>query len=253
MNPNDMRIALVTGASGGIGAAAAIALAEAGYDVAVHYRTGRERAEKVCEEIRKTGQRAEAFCADVAKEDEVARMIEDIRILLGDVTVLVNNAGAADIRPFSDVDSALWRGLLDVNLTGQYNCCRAVLPHMVNRYYENGRRSGIVNVSSVWGMNGASCEAAYSAAKAGVIGLTQALAKEYAPSGVRVNCVAPGCIRTAMTGGLDAEAIADIEDRTPLGRLGEPEEVARAIVFLASEEASFITGVTLPVTGGFIQ
>lgn len=243
--------ALVTGASGGIGSAIAEALAREGYNIAVHYNSDRDGALHTCSLVEKAGGRAAALQCDIADCGAVERMVEDTRILLGDITLLVNNAGVADICPFAETDPGQWQRMLDINLTGMYNCCHTVLPHMVRQYQDSGRQCGVVNISSVWGIYGASCEVAYSAAKAGVIGFTQALAKEYAPSGIRVNCVAPGCIETRMVAHLDKEALEDIIDRTPLGRLGRPEDTAAAVVFLASEGASFITGITLPVTGGF--
>lgn len=238
--------AVVTGGSGGIGGAICKAFAQAGYDVAVHYHNNREKAAGIAKEItEQTGRRAVAVHADISDYQSVARMLEDVRICLGKLDVLVNNAGIADIAPFADLSPERWRNMMAADLDGTYNCCRASLAHME----ENGR---IVNVSSVWGLYGASCEVSYSAAKAGVIGLTQALARELGPSGIRVNCVAPGVIDTEMNSWLDLGGLSRIADATPLGRLGTPQEVAQAVLFLASPASSFITGVTLPVTGGFI-
>lgn len=239
-----IKVALVTGASGGIGSAAALALGRAGWRVAVHYNTNRQAALDVVEQINASGSSAIAVQADVSDMGEAERMCEDVRICLGGLDVLVNNAGIADIVPFADITPERWRRMMSADLDGVYNCCRAALRHM-------SEGSSIVNVSSVWGIYGASCEVHYSAAKAGVIGLTGALAKELGPSGIRVNCVAPGVIDTGMNAWLSDSDREELNQSTPLCRMGTPEEVAAAIVFLASDSASFITGVTLPVTGGF--
>lgn len=238
------RTALVIGGSGGIGRAAAIALAGAGYDVAVHCNSNLQAAKETAQQINNMGRRAIAVPCDLTDTQAVERMCEDVCICLGRISVLVNSAGIADVAPFSEIDAERWRRMMSVDLDGVFNCCRALLPRL-----EPG--DSIVNVSSVWGIYGASCEVPYSAAKAGVIGFTAALAKELGPSGVRVNCVAPGVIETPMNGWLSEEERRELEAATPLGRFGTPEEVADAIVFLASSAASFITGVTLPVTGGF--
>ncbi len=240
------KVALVTGASGGIGRAIALALAQEGYDIGVHYNSGRERAEEVSSLIEAVGRRSLSLCADISDSAQVKNMIETVRICLGEIDLLVNCAGIADIRLFTDTSPEQWSRILDIDLTGAFNCCRQVAPMMISRGDGN-----IINISSVWGIYGASCEVAYSAAKAGVIGLTQALAKELGPSGIRVNCIAPGYIETEMNSMFDSDAVADVIDRTPLCRLGKPEDVACAAVFLASEKSSFITGAILPVTGGF--
>lgn len=241
---NRKKTAIVTGGSGGIGRAASLALGAAGWQVAVHYNTNREAAQKTVEAIIAAGSQAIAVQADVSDMASVERMCEDVRICLGSIDLLVNNAGVADIVPFADITPQRWQRMMSADLDGVYNCCHAALPYMAEG-------SSIINVSSVWGLYGASCEVHYSAAKAGVIGLTSALSKELGPSGIRVNCVAPGVIDTEMNRSIDSDALHELEQYTPLGRMGKPEEVAAVIVFLASEGASFITGVTIPVTGGF--
>ena len=216
---------LVTGASGAIGRAIALAFAPKGYRVAVHYHTRREEALAAVEEIRGNGGWAEAFGADLTQEEQVIRLFDQAERALGKVGVLVNNAGVA------------WQGA--------FLCCRRALPGMIRE------RSGcIVNISSMWGQQGASCEAAYSAAKAGLIGLTKALAQEEGPSGVRVNCIAPGLIDTPMNGHLSPADLEALREETPLLRIGTPEDVAKAAVFLA--ESPFITGQVLGVNGGFV-
>ncbi len=246
MNKLSRKVALVTGASGGIGRAVALALAEAGYDIGVHYFNNRDKAEEVSALVTEQGRQAVTLCANISDRKQVETMIEAVRICLGEIDLLVNCAGIANIGLFTDTTAKDWERMIGINLTGTYNCCRLTAPMMISR------GSGcIINISSVWGIYGASCEVSYSAAKSGIIGLTQALAKELGPSGVRVNCIAPGYIETEMNGGFDEETVADIIDRTPAGRTGKPEDVANSVVFLASDKASFITGATLPVTGGF--
>ena len=161
--------------------------------------------------------------------------------------LLVNNAGISRQGLFQDLDDQGWERLLAVNLTGARNAVRAVLPHMLSE-----KRGCIVNISSIWGLRGASCEVAYASSKAAVIGLTRSLAMELAPSGIRVNCVAPGCVETDMVRVLGEETRAMLVEETPLGRIGTPEEAAQAICFLASDRASFITGQVLQVDGGMV-
>lgn len=241
---NRPRVALVTGGSGGIGRATALAFGAAGWRVAVHYNTNRQSAQETADAVIAAGSQAIAVQADVSDYAQVERMCQDVRICLGGIDALINNAGLADIVPFADITPERWRRMMSADLDGVYNCCHASMPYL-------GRGSSIVNVSSVWGLYGASCEVHYSAAKAGVIGLTSALAKELGPSGIRVNCVAPGVIATDMNAQLSGDDLRELESFTPLERMGTPEEVAAAILFLASDAASFITGATLPVTGGF--
>lgn len=241
------KTAVVTGASRGIGAAAARALAAQGCRVAVCCRERRAQAEAVAAEIRASGGTAAAFCADVSDEAAVWEMFDAIRRTLGDPDILVNNAGIAGQKLFTDVTAAEWDAMFGVCVKGAFHCCQAVLPHMIRQKW--GR---IVNVSSMWGQVGASCEVAYSSAKAALIGFTKALAKEEGPSGITVNCVAPGVIDTEMMAAFSAEEKAALADETPLGRLGTPEEAAAAIAFLASDAGSFFTGQVLCPNGGFV-
>lgn len=234
-------VAVITGGSRGIGAAAVQAFAAAGYRVAFLYREDDSAALSVSQ---RTG--ALKLKADVSSREQVEEAFAQVRAKLGPVEVLVNNAGVAQFRLFDEITDEEWRRMMSVNLDGAFYCARAVAPEMISR-----KRGSILNVSSVWGVQGASCEAHYAAAKGAVIALTKSLAKELGPSGIRVNCVAPGVIRTDMNQTLDEEAAQDLAERTPLGRLGEPEEVASALVFLAGEGASFITGQVLGVDGGF--
>lgn len=240
-----MKNVLITGASGGIGKAAALAFAERGYSVALHYHTGEKSARETAEEINFRGGNAEIFQADLSREEEINAMFDKAEKRFGFFEVLINNAGADWKGLLTDMTIADWNRVMDVNCTGVFLCCRRALPSMIRR-----QKGSIVNVSSIWGEVGASCEAAYSASKAAVIGLTKALAKEMGPSGIRVNCVSPGVIDTPMNGDLTEEDLKALREETPLLRIGTPEEVAQALVFLA--ESGFITGQTLGVNGGFV-
>ena len=241
------KIALVTGASRGIGRGIALQLAREGWDVCVNYIQQREAAEAVAAQIRSIGQNAMAVQADVADGEAVNAMVRAVETQLGPVTLAVNNAGISGQGLFQDTSDEMWERHMAVNLGGARNVIRAVLPHMLSE------KSGcIVNISSIWGLRGASCEVAYACSKAAVIGLTRSLALELAPSGIRVNCVAPGCIETDMVRVLGEETRAMLVEETPLGRLGTPEDIAHAVAFFASEKASFLTGQVLTADGGFI-
>ena len=184
---------------------------------------------------------------DVTKTDEVEKAIKDGMDRFGRIDVLINNAGIAQIKLFTDITPEEWRQMFAANVDGVYHCCRAAVPHLVRQH-----SGAIVNVSSIWGLCGASCETHYSAAKAAVIGFTQALAKELAPSGVTVNCVAPGAIDTEMNAHLSPEERRALEEEIPLGRMGTPEEAAAAIAFLAGEDARYFTGQVLSPNGGIV-
>lgn len=232
------KTALVTGGAGGIGSAVCRALAARGWQVAVGYCRSEAAAKALAEEI---GGRA--VYADVSRPEEVDAMFQS----LGSVDLLVNNAGIAHYGLITDLTYEDWRTLFGVNTDGVFLCCRAAVPDMVRR-----KQGCIINISSMWGQVGASCESAYSASKAAMIGLTKALAKELAPSGVRVNCVAPGIILTPMLKDFSPEELEVLRQETPLERLGLPEDVAHCVCYLASEEAGFMTGQVLGLNGGFV-
>ncbi len=230
------KTALVTGGSRGIGAATALALAKRGWTVHVNYRKSEAAAHEIAAQ---TG--GLAVRADVADLQQVERMFAQT----GPVSLLVNNAGIAHAGLLTDITPDAWQRLFDVNVTGMYHCCRCAIPHMVHE------KSGqIVNLASILGTNGGSCEVAYSATKGAVIALTKALAKELGPSGIRVNCVSPGVILTDMVANVAPEVLAELAQEAPLGKNGTPEDVARAMVYLAGAE--FVTGQNLPVNGGFV-
>lgn len=241
------KTAFVTGGSRGIGRAVVRQLAAEGYAVGINYLRSREQAEALAAELREQGVGALAVRADVADREAVTAAIRTVEAALGPVTALVNNAGIAQNDLFQDTPEELWRRMFAVHADGAFHTIQAVLPHMLHE-----KAGGIVNVSSIWGLRGASCEVAYAASKAAVIGLTRSLAMELAPSHIRVNCVAPGVIATDMVKGLGEETMASLVDQTPAGRLGSPEDVARAVAFLLREDADFITGQVLTVDGGFI-
>ncbi|MBQ2944497.1 MAG: SDR family oxidoreductase [Ruminococcus sp.] len=243
-----MKTAVVTGASRGIGAACAVALAKSGYNVILGYKVNKERAEQLAEVlISGYGIAAIAQKADVSLSSEADALIETAYRNFGRVDVLVNNAGIAGFKLFTEITDEEWNEMIGTNLTGVFNCSRAAARYMINQ-----KSGSIVNISSMWGQVGASCEVHYSASKAGVIGLTQALAKELAPSNVRVNCICPGVIKTDMLSEIDEETIASLVEETPLGRLGTPKDIADSVAFLCSDRAEFITGQVLGVNGGFV-
>lgn len=241
-----MKNVLITGASRGIGASCASLFAANGCRVFINYNKSEQKAAELCEKINGSGGVCIPLQADVADMAQVRRMVS-LCVYHGGIDVLVNNAGVDFYGTFEQTEPQIWKSVIDTDLNGVYNVTYAALPEIKNS--ECGR---IINVSSVWGIHGASCEVAYSAAKAGVIGFTKALAKELGPSGITVNCVAPGYINTDMNGRFDAAAVSDVINRTPLSRTGDPSDVADAVLWLASEKASFVTGQIVGVDGGFI-
>lgn len=234
---------LVSGGSRGIGRAVCERFYALGYNVAFCYRSSDDSAAELCSRL--TG--SVSYRLDVADSAAVNRMADDVIAKFGRIDALVCCAGVAEQRLFCDISDEQWNRMIAVNLGGTFNCCRAVLPHMIRR-----KQGSIVTVSSIWGVTGGSCEVHYSAAKAGIIGLSRALAKEVGPSGIRVNCVAPGVIDTDMNAALTEQTLADLREETPLGRIGTPDEIAAAIAFLCSNDAAFITGQLLGANGGFL-
>ena len=242
------KIAFITGSSRGIGRAVAVRLAEEGYAVAVNCLQSIGLAEELAGSLRRRGYAAGALQADVADRAAITAAIRRAEEALGGpISLLVNNAGVAEQHLFQDVSDTFWRRIFAVNVDGAFHTIQAVLPAMLHE-----KEGCIINISSIWGQRGASCEVAYSTTKAALIGLTRSLAMELAPSHIRVNCVAPGVINTDMVQVLGQETLADLAQETPLGRLGTPEDIAQAVAFLADSRSSFITGQILTADGGFI-
>ncbi len=238
---------LITGGSRGIGRACAMAMAREGYRIAVVCRSRKEEAESLVQQLRENGTDAEYYLCDAADGDSVRNVVEQVTRRFGRIDVLINNAGIAQIRLFTDLSEEDWNRMMDVNAGGVFHFCHAVAPQMISR-----KKGSIINVSSMWGIAGASCEVHYSASKAAVIGFTKALARELGPSGIRVNCIAPGVIETEMNAELTEETMDSLRDEIPLGHIGRPEDVAEAAVFLASTRASYITAQVLSVDGGIL-
>lgn len=237
-----MKVALVTGGSRGIGAAAARRLHADGYTVVLNYAASRERAEALASDLGGL-----ALRADVSDPEQVRNMVDTVLEKFCQLDILVCAAGVAWQGLTQDMGNEDYRRVIGVDLDGVFYCCQAVLPQMIRQ-----KEGKIVTVSSMWGQVGGSCEAAYSAAKAGVIGLSKALAKEVAPSGITVNCIAPGVIDTDMVKPLGAQTLSALAEETPLGRLGTAEDVAECISFLCSPAGDFLTGQVLAPNGGLV-
>lgn len=236
------KVALVTGGAKGIGSAIVKRLIIDGYKVAFTYNNSEEKALKLCSEM---GEDCKAYKLDITDSCAVKNVVDDIEKNFGEIQVLVNNAGVAEQALFTDITDEMWHNMIETNLSGAFYCSRAVLKYMINR--KSGK---IINISSIWGETGGSCEVHYSASKSGLIGMTKALAKEVGLSGITVNSVSPGVILTDMTSHFDEDTMNALKEETPLNRIGTPEDVAGAVSFLASKDADFITGQNISVNGG---
>ena len=239
---------IITGASKGIGRATAKKFAKEGFRVVINYNNSKEEAYALDQELSEITE-VISIKADISKKDEAEILVSETVKRFGRIDVLINNAGISmHSALFTDTDEKDWQQIFNVNLFGMFNVTKAALPFMIHE-----KRGSIVNVSSIWGVSGASCEVLYSSSKSAVNGFTKSLAKELAPSGIRVNAVAPGVIETKMNAFLSEEERKAIEDEIPMGRYGTTEEIASAIYFLASDESSYITGQVLTADGGFLD
>lgn len=241
---------VITGSSRGIGAQTALKFAENGYNVVINYNHSKEKALNLLSAIRTKGTGAIALKADIASPSECEYLINKSIEEFGHIDVLVNNAGIAQQKLFTDISRNEWIHMFDVNVHGMFYCTQNAVRNMISRH-----KGKIINVSSVWGVTGGSCEVHYSACKAAVIGFTKALAKELGPSGIQVNCVAPGVIETDMNSELklSESEIEEIKNETPCMRLGTPQDVSEAIFFLSEPSSDFITGQIIGVNGGILM
>lgn len=238
-----MKTVLITGGSRGIGCACARLFSENGYNVAINYYSSK----KAALELEKTLKNVAAFGADVSDRKQVDAMVAEVKNRFGSVDILINNAGIANTQLFSDITEEDFDRMVAVHLKGTFNCTQAVLDDMIDK--KSGR---IINISSIWGIVGASCEVSYSMVKAGLIGFTKALAKEVAPSGITVNAIAPGATDTDMMSDYTPEETTEIIKDIPLGRYAAPREIAQSVLFLAGEGASYITGQVISPNGGMV-
>lgn len=234
---------LITGGSRGIGKAMVYAFSKAGYNVLLNFN----KSENIANEIANELPNVKVYGANVSDQQSVYNMVEYANREFGGIDILINNAGISCTGLLQDISLDEWNYLMAVNLTGPYNLCKAVLPQMISK-----KAGKIINISSVWGMVGASNEVAYSASKAGVIGLTKALAKEVGPSNIQVNCIAPGIVMTDMISDYTMEELNDITDQIPLGKIGSSEDIAKTALFLASDDSNYITGQIISPNGGWV-
>ena len=236
----------ITGGTRGIGRSLVENFCKKNHTVFFCYKESGKNALEIENDMKSKGYYAKGIQADISITAEVLKAVSEINSICGGIDILINNAGISLTKMFSDVTDEEWEALFAVNVKGTYSCIKAVLPYMISK-----KKGKIINISSVWGITGASCEAAYSASKAAVIGLTKALAKELGPSNITVNCIAPGVIDTCMNKHLSKDDISSLIDETPLMRIGTGNDVSTLALFLAGDESGFITGQVISVDGGF--
>lgn len=239
-----MKTVIVTGGSRGIGAAIVKELAKESYNIVLNYNNSEEAAKKIQKELEEQNIKIEIFKADVSKREEVKELIKFTLEKYKNIDVLINNAGIDQIKPFMDITDEEWNKIMQVNLNSVFYCCQEVLENMIHN-----KKGCIINISSIWGKIGASCEVHYSASKAAIDGLTKALAKEMGPSNIRVNSIAPGIIETEMNKDLSKEDLEEIINQIPLGRIAKPEEIAKSIKWLIEDE--YVTGQVISIDGGW--
>ena len=241
------KCALITGASGGIGSEIALRLAKDGFNIAACYNNDENGIKELEKKLSETGVSFKTYKADVADFDEIKNVFADATDFFGGVSVLVNNAGIAQQKLFTDITQDDFDRITAVNFKGVFNCCQCAVPFMISQ--KSGK---IINISSMWGIYGASCETVYSATKAAVIGFSKALARELAPSNIQVNCVAPGAIDTKMNSNLSREEKLSFADEIPMGRFGKASEIAGVVSFLASSDSDYVTAQVITADGGLI-
>lgn len=240
-----MKTVIVTGGSRGIGAAIVKKLAKENYNVILNYNNSEEEAQKIKKELEEQNIKIEIYKADVSNKEEVKKMVQFTLEKYKNIDVLINNAGIDQIKPFMDITEEDWNKIIQVNLNSVFYCCQEVLKNMIHN-----KKGCIINISSIWGRIGASCEVHYSASKAAIDGLTKALAKEMGPSNIRVNSIAPGIIETDMNNELTKEDLNEIVSQIPLGRIAKPDEIVKSVKWLIDDE--YVTGQIISVDGGWI-
>ncbi|HEK5019961.1 TPA: SDR family oxidoreductase [Clostridioides difficile] len=241
------KIVLITGGARGIGKAMSKAFAKEGYNVLVNFNKSENEAKELYTILNEKNFSVKLFKADISNREDVEDMVDYCIKEFGGLDVLVNNAGVSQDKLFTDITDEDWDNMMNINLKGSFYCSQVALKYMISE-----KKGNIINISSIWGISGASCEVHYSITKAGIIGMTKALAKEVGPSNIRVNSIAPGVINTDMLSGYNEEDIDALVEETPLMRLGTPEDIANCAIFLASDKSNFITGQVISPNGGFV-
>ncbi|HBF2317040.1 TPA: SDR family oxidoreductase [Clostridioides difficile] len=241
------KTALITGGARGIGKAMSKAFAKEGYNVLVNFNKSENEAKELYTILNEKNFSVKLFKANISNREDVEDMVDYCIKEFGGLDVLVNNAGVSQDKLFTDITDEDWDNMMNINLKGSFYCSQVALKYMISE-----KKGNIINISSIWGISGASCEVHYSITKAGIIGMTKALAKEVGPSNIRVNSIAPGVINTDMLSGYNEEDIDALVEETPLMRLGTPEDIANCAIFLASDKSNFITGQVISPNGGFV-